>query len=35
MKTTLKTPRGTLIIQESFSTEQEARSNGYGLYFTF
>jgi hypothetical protein len=33
-KSTIVTPRGTFKIQESFSSEKEARSNGYGLYFT-
>jgi len=33
-KSIIVTPRGTLKIQESFSNDQEARNNGYGLYFT-
>lgn len=33
-ETIIVTPRGTFKIQESFSNDQEARNNGYGLYFT-
>lgn len=28
------TPRGTLLIEERFDTEEEARAAGYGMYFT-
>ena len=30
----LITPRGTLLIQERFDTEEQARQAGYGMYFT-
>ena len=33
-KSTIVTPRGTFKIHESFINENEARKNGYGIYFT-
>lgn len=33
-ETTIITPRGTIFIQESFSSEQDAHNNGYGYWFT-
>ena len=31
---TVKTPRGTIYIQEIFTSDQEANSHGYGYWFT-
>lgn len=34
MTNTIKTPRGTFTVRETFKTEQEANAAGYYIYFT-
>mgnify|MGYP000894744336 FL=1 len=34
MKAEIKTPRGTFKVERVFTSEKEAKENGYGFYFT-